>query len=381
MNHILAIAALILLPTIVHAHLPIDGASKSDKVLCQFAPENDLQIPVNSFLANSEMTEERFNEILDHIHKVYEPTFSALGKTFEIERLWENSANNARAKQKGNVWKIKMYGGLARHPKMTADGFALVACHEIGHHLGGAPKKTKLVIVKTETPKNPEEKPGEKNEKASYTDIIKTNMEIKLKKLWASNEGQSDYFASLKCARQIWDLKGDKQPKFTIDPVVKSKCGEAFPDSPEEQTHCQRVAMAGMSLAQVLNDIVKGKRNPAPPKNRGTIPAGKKAKGKIPGPKSKDEKFAEEDPKKRSKDSSEPSFSTPDTRKVKRTFDGHPKAQCRLDTYFAGAICNADKNKELDDNDPDKGTCSRKYGDALGVRPLCWFKPNSPPQK
>jgi len=33
---------------------------------------------------------------------------------------------------------IHMFGGLARHPLMTEDAFLLVACHEFGHHYGGA---------------------------------------------------------------------------------------------------------------------------------------------------------------------------------------------------------------------------------------------------
>lgn len=284
---------LLLLPIIAHSHTT--HGTDQEKTICRFAPENDLQIPVNSFLANSEITEERFNEILDQIYKIYEPEFAALGKTFKITKAWSSPAVNALAIQNGKLATITMFGGLARHPKTTEDGFALVACHELGHHLGGAPKKVS-----------------------------------NSKKRWASNEGQSDYFATLKCARRIWgSLESNKE--FQLDSVAEDKCKEAFPENPDEQSLCRRSAAAGMSLAQVLADIRKRKEDP--------------------------------------------SFSSPDSAEVEKTYDGHPKAQCRLDTYFAGAICNADKNKGLDDNDPDKGACSRKYGNSDGVRPLCWYKP------
>lgn len=36
---------------------------------------------------------------------------------------------------------IFLFGGFARLDQMTLDGLALTACHEIGHGLGGAPKK------------------------------------------------------------------------------------------------------------------------------------------------------------------------------------------------------------------------------------------------
>jgi Zn-dependent protease with chaperone function len=53
-----------------------------------------------------------------------------------------------------------MFGGLARDPLVTKDGFSAVICHEIGHHIAGAPRK-------------------------GFS--------------WASNEGQADYFATTKC--------------------------------------------------------------------------------------------------------------------------------------------------------------------------------------
>ena len=33
-----------------------------------------------------------------------------------------------------------------------------------------------------------------------------------------------------------------------------------------------------------------------------------------------------------------PSFLTPDENRVTRTYNSHPKAQCRLDTYLSGAL-------------------------------------------
>ena len=110
------------------------------KNLCKgIFPENTMRIPVGAIHANN-MTLNEFDEVLTRLQKIYDPDFAALGATFKIERDWDNEEVNAYADRTGKTWLIHMFGGMARHPKLTGDGFALVACHEIGHHLGGAPK-------------------------------------------------------------------------------------------------------------------------------------------------------------------------------------------------------------------------------------------------
>ena len=60
---------------------------------------------------------------------------------------------------------------------------------------------------------------------------------------------------------------------------------------------------------------------------------------------------------------------------MSKTDHNHPASQCRLDTYFAGALCNADHYQDVDDSDAEIGTCVRSEEMVLGVRPLCWYKP------
>ena len=81
---------------------------------------------------------------------------------------------NAFAKQGASTWEVHMYGGLARHQAVTADGFALVVCHELGHHLGGAPQKV------------------------DWFGRLR----------WASNEGQADYWGTAKCFRKLLEERG-----------------------------------------------------------------------------------------------------------------------------------------------------------------------------
>jgi hypothetical protein len=72
--------------------------------------------------------------------------------------------------------------------------------------------------------------------------------------------------------------------------------------------------------------------------------------------------------------SGEPQFDKPDTRVVTTTQHGHPKAQCRLDTYFSGSLCEVPHQDDVDQKDEVVGTCHQSTSDR-GLRPLCWFKP------
>ena len=131
------------------------------------------EIPIFENLRNEDertgLTEEEFNTVLDEVKEIYTPIFEELNKTFVVNYLWTNNQVNATAQQQGSRWIINMYGGLARHEHATLDSFRVVACHEIGHHLGGAPRRS------------------------GWWGSIG----------WASNEGQSDYYANFICMKKL----------------------------------------------------------------------------------------------------------------------------------------------------------------------------------
>ncbi len=266
------------------------AASKCDG----FLPPNDLSIPVDSPMARG-ISEAQFNEVLDTVQKIYEPIVAARGGVLKINRKWTDSTVNASAYQSGKTYYLNMYGGLARHETITQDGFALVACHELGHHLGGAPKTGGW---------NP----------------------------WASNEGQSDYFANLKCLRLVFADKSSKG--FTAlsegDEVALQGC-EAMYSSEEERGICYRAAMAGKSVAYLF----KALRN----------------------------------------ETVTPRYDTPSQTVVTTMMSAHPPTQCRMDTYLAGSLCTQPVDAALSESDPAVGTCTRKAGFKAGFRPLCWYKP------
>ena len=261
--------------------------------------ENNLYIAADS-KAIYTISNEKFDQILEKINNIYSPIFTAKGKKLVIQKSWDDGTVNAYAQQEGNDWKISMFGGLARHEAITEDAFALVACHEIGHHLGGAPKKA-----------------------SQWGGAVS----------WASNEGQADYWGTMKCLRKYFE-KDDNQAvvaAMVVDQYASNKCHQSFANA-EEIAICERSSMAGLSLG----NLFKALRN-------STV---------------------------------ELKFDTPDGGRVTRTNDNHPASQCRLDTYFNSALCDKSHNDAVSNTDANVGVCSERDNQTVGIRPRCWFSPS-----
>lgn len=161
---------------------------------------------------------------------------------------------------------------------------------------------------------------------------------------WAANEGQADYFASNHCAQLFWGNETDinAAAASTVNPNAKAQC-DANWDTENAQNLCYRTMNAGHALANLLGALKNQKVN----------------------------------------------FNTPDKHEVSKTDDGHPDAQCRLDTYVAGAICTSDYDAEVipgkingrgRNNRPAEEAaaayaCTARDNYKSGLRPRCWFKP------
>jgi hypothetical protein len=265
-----------------------------------FLPENKLRIPVNVKMDGT-LTQLQFNAVIKKVETIYAPVVSSMGAKLKVIRKWTDPTVNAYADRRGapGVWNVTMFGGLARHPSITEDGFALVICHELGHHIGGAPKKT-------------------------------TN-------LWSSVEGESDYFAALKCLRHVFlnDNNDAVLRKMKLDTVIPDALNKACKkewSNKADRDICIRTGMAGASVAGMFEAL-----NQSPP----------------------------------------PKFDTPDKSVIKATYELHPDTQCRLDTFFQGALCEKSMNEDVSQTDEIRGACNRKTGEKIGLRPLCWFKPKA----
>lgn len=262
-----------------------------------FLPENKLRIPVGLKGAGG-LSEGQFNTVIDKVETIYAPVFSRMGGKMKINRKWTDETVNASAERSGTTWTLNMYGGLARHNTITEEGFSLVLCHEIGHHIGGAPKIANVF----------------QSEK------------------WATNEGQADYWATLKCLRAVFLNDNNRMiaKKLNAPATLNTACAKAHPNKDDEAI-CIRAGMAGASVAGLFAVLSNG-----------------------PAPK----------------------FDTPDSKVVTRTNDSHPAYQCRLDTFFQGALCEIAFTEDVSQNEEVKGTCHGSTGQTVGLRPRCWFKPS-----
>lgn len=190
------------------------------KIKKTFAPENNLFLEDNpNIIAN--ITEPLFNQITFSVINLYHAATYKLGARLTSKLHWKSPVVNAYAQRpKPNIWEVDMFGGLARRPEVTPDGFALVVCHEVGHHLAGFP---------TYEGSEP----------------------------WASVEGNSDYFAVQACAKKLWgnDTANNANARNTVTPYAKSQCDQTYPLSEPDQNLCYRIAMAGQSLGNLLAAI------------------------------------------------------------------------------------------------------------------------------
>jgi hypothetical protein len=145
---------------------------------------------------------------------------------------------------------------------------------------------------------------------------------------WAAIEGQSDYGAVTACARKMFDQnspmrvwgKDLMKKKKPTEPSGQKSCSGFYGIDKEV---CEITLEGGLSLGRVLAAL-----------------NGEKA----------------------------PSYSTPSKVVVSKTMETHPPAQCRVDTYLAGALCNKtweDRTIPRNKSEADKASCAK---------PKCWYK-------
>ena len=231
-----------------------------------------------------------WDEVLDEIQQMYQYFLTPAGITLSIDRFWDDPRTNGTVRREGDHWRVLIYGGYSMSRHVNKDVIARVACHELGHHFGGT------VFY-----------PG------AYS--------------WAAGEGQSDYWATLKCLRKYFENQDNARElsKVKVPVIVREKCMEVWKD-PKDALICMRSSMAAKAWTLVMynNDSYQ--------------------------------------------------FDTPDENTVKVTSISHPNPQCRLDTHFQGALCLEDHMTDTTDENYKVGTCTRDLYD-VGTRPRCWYRP------
>ena len=243
----------------------------------------ELQRPDVASMTDPELLSITEMELLiADVKSVYQPVMESRGYSFDILLKKDSLLKNAHAEANGNRRTVVVEAGLGRARHMSADHFSLILCHEVGHHLGGAPYMT-----------------GDHS-------------------IWASDEGQADYFASKECLRKV--LKPNNA-FIKLPTVISQKCDSQYP-AQEESLLCQRAAKAAELFGK--RDYLLTHYDHEP----------------------------------------EVSYLKPvqltNALTPKNSFrfgyTDYPDSQCRTDIMFQGALCNKD-------------ICTS----GLGSRPKCWF--------
>ncbi|MGE3609699.1 MAG: hypothetical protein AB7I27_08965 [Bacteriovoracaceae bacterium] len=169
-----------------------------------------------------------YEEIVERVNKVYKPIFAK--NSYKL-KFWssfnEDSAADIRERHRmwlspgdagfdGKQALVSIRGTLTALDHMTKDAGMIIACHEIGHLIGGAPM-------------NP------------VNEFIG----------WTSREGQADYYVTTKCLRKLWQ---DDQPvALNKDELLSeslwNKCLTVYADK-KEQYVCQRSLNAIAALSK-----------------------------------------------------------------------------------------------------------------------------------
>ncbi len=148
-------------------------------------------------------------KISDGFEKMFAPQLADLGQELDVELDDTATEFNAFAWTEGQRSVIRLNSkAIAFQPMVNKDVVALLLCHELGHHLGGAPLKSDSQM---------------------------------------SVEGQADYFATAKCMRQFLKTPLFAGDKIKEHPYAQNYCSYFFVR--EEAQLCARSIAASEQLS------------------------------------------------------------------------------------------------------------------------------------
>lgn len=150
-----------------------------------------------------------------------------------------------------------------------------------------------------------------------------------------SAEGQADFWATSVCLKKYFK----DSPKTIVmkEGFTKSKCDSQYVDDPEAQNICYRTALAASSMGELISGLSK---------------------------------------------TATPDLNKKDLSQITSTKPRYPEAQCRVDTYIAGSLCNlgetsfAFEEKLLSNKLITDFRCNEVVDGQITAqekRPKCWF--------
>lgn len=147
---------------------------------------------------------------------------AAHGATFAIAPDWARTdIGLATSVHAGGLWKLRPSAGLATSG-ISVDAMQVIACHEIGHFLGGFPFHH------------------------AQNSSLATDRTV------LAAEGQADYYAAKDCLPRIWrDDTANVAYAARIPSEYRALCDAAYA-APADQAICYRIIATSTAYAQTL---------------------------------------------------------------------------------------------------------------------------------
>lgn len=143
--------------------------------------------------------------------------------SLELRELWHNFGgaflvDSLRKPLGENKLILTLTGNVAQNQKIHVDGYAIVACHELGHVLGGSPRQARALSS------------------------------------WSSVEGQADYYATNQCMWRFVDLFVPQNFYWDFTDNEVKVCDEFYGHNSDKMSGCLRIISGILSMQNYFNN-------------------------------------------------------------------------------------------------------------------------------
>lgn len=155
-----------------------------------FFPGSGPRLPPTKARA-PEADHDKAAQAIQHFELQTASLVSARGGHLHVVLEADDPKVNAEARRMERDWAIIVYGGMLRHPQIGNAELTLVLCHELGHHLGGAPTAARGG--------------------------------------WSACEGQADYWSTHACFHRVLPNDDAQAAALRLTELYASMSGGAYP--------------------------------------------------------------------------------------------------------------------------------------------------------
>lgn len=201
-----------------------------------------LLLPLNSGIAEGLLRDYPAwsGPILREFAGLYRPELEARGRRLEIKIIDESPLAIATVGREGDLFQVIVHAGFLTSPRLTPDGLRFALCHEMGHLIGGAPRRA--LPPEWEGPAAPD----------GLTHF--------------SSEGQADAYTGWVCFRRLVAGQDHLRALERAGQSVRldEQCDRAWGSDSEMSLICRRTAWGGLDMLQLVKEFPISFETPDP---------------------------------------------------------------------------------------------------------------------